>query len=454
MRFIRPVSGVMCLALSLGATGCGGRSDDVAPATLPFAAPPQTLQVRGHAGPRTSTVQHVVFIIQENRSFDDLWQGYPGADTQSWGYNSKGQKITLQPIGLEAPYDIDHSSYAFFDDYDGGKMDGFDKEEVYGQHGANPTYGYVPPAESKPYFDMAKQYVLADRMFTSHLDESFVSHQYAIAGQAQSSVNLPSQAWGCEGGAEDQVQTLNQDRTYGPDQQACFDYTTLGDEVTNAGLSWSFYAAATTDIWSAYQAVKHIYDGTGWSNVIAPNTKFLTDVQSGKLSNVTWITPTCTNSDHGGCEGNGGPDWVASVVNAVGTSKFWDTTTIFVMWDEWGGWYDHVPPPYVDYDGLGMRVGLLVISPYAKKRYVSHVQYEHGSVLRYIEDQFGLPQMTASDSRANSPEADCFDFTKGPRKFKPFKTKLKAADFLHEWPDRRPVDDDDAAAHDLASASN
>jgi phospholipase C len=432
----------LSLALAVLFAGCGGPNQAPAGVVLPLPPAAASSHAVAHIGPRTAgPIQHVVFIIQENRSFDDLWQGYPGADTQPYGYDSKGNQIALQPIGLEAPYDLDHSVYAFLGDYDNGKMDGFDSEEVYGQHGPHPTFGYVPATESKLYFDMAKQYVLADRMFTSHLDESFVSHQYAIAGQAQSSVDLPSSEWGCDGGQGDQVSTLTQNRSIGPNQEACFDYTTLGDELDAAGLSWKFYAAATTDIWSAYQAVRHIRYGNDWSNIIAPNTQFLKDVAAGKLSTVTWITPTCENSDHSGCEGNGGPEWVASLVNAVGTSQFWKSTTIFVMWDEWGGWYDHVPPPYVDYDGLGFRVGLLTISPYAKRRYVSHVQYEHGSVLRYIEDQFGLPQMTASDTRANSPEGDEFDMSQQPRKFKTFKTKKKAADFIHDWPDRRPIVD-------------
>ena len=99
------------------------------------------------------------------------------------------------------------------------------------------------------------------------------------------------------------------------------------------------------------------------------------------------------------------------------------------MWDEWGGWYDHVPPPYEDYDGLGIRVPLLIISPYAKRDYVSHVQYETGSVLRFIEDQYGLAALSASDARANDPAGDCFDFSQQPRPFVPFKTKMTLRDF-------------------------
>jgi phospholipase C len=233
---------------------------------------------------------------------------------------------------------------------------------------------------------------------------------------------------------------LNPDRSYGPNQSPCFDYPTLGDELHQVGLTWRFYAAELTNIWSGYQAVSHIYNGPGWANVIAPNTKFLSDVAGGKLANVTWITPTCETSDHAGCESKRGPEWVASIVDAVGQSKFWNSTAIFVMWDEWGGWYDHVPPPYVDFDGLGIRVPLLIISPYAKRGYVSHVQYEHGSILRFTEDQLGLVPLAASDKRANSPQDDAFDLTATPRPFQPFGNNLKARDYDRIFPDRRPPD--------------
>ena len=242
------------------------------------------------------------------------------------------------------------------------------------------------------------------------------------------------------------VLTLLNDRKYGPPESPCFTYQTIADELDARGKTWRFYASAPSDLgylWSAYQAVSQIYNGPQWrTNVITPPSAFLRHVKGGHLADVTWITPTCATSDHPNCLSNAGPDWVASIVNAVGESKFWDSTAIFVMWDEWGGWYDHVPPPYEDFDGLGIRVPLLVVSAYAKKAYVSHVQYEHGSILRFIEDTFGLGQLAASDARATSPAADCFDFTKPPRVFVPIQTKLKAEDFLTAPLDPRPPDDD------------
>ena len=425
---------------------------------------PQQAAVAAHRNDSSGKITHVVIIVQENRSFDSLFQGYPGADTQSFGYTSTGAKVTLAPIGLEAPWDIQHSSHEFFAACDGTgslpgtncKMDGFDKEPVTCGRpaggprcpNANPQYGYVPSAETKPYVAMAKQYLLADRMFTSDLDgSSFISHQYAIAAQSNSAVDFPSTSvWGCDGGSKDTVATFTKQRTYGSRIQACFDNMTLGDELDAKGLTWRYYTSpiehGDAGNWSAYQAISHIRYGPDWkADVVTPQTRFFKDVSAGKLPAVSWITPTCSNSDHAACNSNHGPHWVATLVNAIGQSAYWNSTAIFVFWDDYGGWYDHVPPPFQDYEGLGVRVPLLVISAYAKKGHVSHVRYEHGSLLRFVEDQFGLARLAASDARANSPQRDCFDFSQPPRPFTAIPAHLRAVDFEREPLDLRPPDD-------------
>jgi phospholipase C len=405
-----------------------------------------------------SKIKHIVYIVQENRSFDNLFQGYPGADTVPYGKDSLGQVVHLKPVSLAYQYVIDHSADAMFAACNGAgalpgtkcRMNGFNREYSYGgPKGIKyPQYVYVPQSDSKPYFDMAHEWVLADRMFQSHLDESFVAHQYIIAAQAAASVNLPWGLWGCPGGSSDFVGTITTARTYGADQQPCWDYTTLGDELDKAKLTWRFYTSrygsASSDAgsyWSSYQAIKHIYYGPDWKkDIITPQKRFLTDVAAGKLATFTWITPICSDSDHVNCGGGFGPSWVAALVDAVGKSPFWKSTAIFVQWDDWGGLYDHVKPPYKDYDGLGFRVPLLVISPYAKKDYVSHVQYETASVLRFAEDVFGLDQMAAADKRATSPARDCFDFAQPPRKFIPIKAPEDASFFLAQKPDYRIPD--------------
>ncbi|HEX3670385.1 MAG TPA: alkaline phosphatase family protein [Candidatus Cybelea sp.] len=435
------------IAAALALASCGGGSSLT---TVPPAPPHQA-----------NKIQHVVIVVQENRSFNDLFYGFPGAHTVGFGRDTLGRKIALKPIGLETTWDLDHSSYSFFTDCNGTgsfpgtgcRMNGFNKEYVGCGHKSyppcpfdHPAYAYVPHEETKPYFEMARRYVLADRMFASNFDaSSFISHQYIIAGQANTAVNYPDSSWGCEGGYADLIGTVTPQRTlYGGYVRVCFDDTTLGDELDAAGIPWAFYAASYSsgyiNLWSAYQAIRHVYYGPDWKKDVLPNTSFFDDVERGRLRTVSWITPTCANSDHAGCGSNTGPSWVTSLVNAIGKSKYWNSTAIFVFWDDYGGWYDDIAPKMVDYDGLGLRLPLLIISPYAKKGYVSHVHYEHGSILKFVEDQFGLPRLAASDTRANSPELDAFDFSKPPRRFTPIPAPHGEAYFRHQPPDLRPPD--------------
>jgi phospholipase C len=430
--------------------GCGASAG--APSSLPHAqSAPQGID----------KIAHIVIVVQENRSFDDLFYGFPGAHTVKYGFDSFGHKIKLRPIDLQADIDIVHNADAFFSACNGAgsypgtdcRMNGFNTETA--DCGGNgqpqcpfkyPPYAYVPHDETKPYFDMAKEYVLADRMFTSNFDSSsFVSHQYIIAAQAASTVNYPDTWWGCEGGRTDEIGTVNQQRKPSGNVPVCFNYTTLGDELDDARVPWAFYTGAIDTaggIWSAYQAVEHIFHKADWhDDIITPQTKFFDDVRNARLRPVSWVVPTWVNSDHAGSRSATGPSWVASLVNAIGQSRYWSSTAIFIFWDDYGGWYDDVPPPFADYDGLGIRVPLLVISPYAKRGYVSHTQYEHGSILKFVEDRFGLPRMAASDTRANSLD-DCFDFDRAPRAFVPIKAPYGEKFFARQPPDRHIPDNE------------
>jgi len=376
-------------------------------------------------------IQHVVYIIQENRSFNFMFMGFKGATTQSYGYDTHGDKIALHPQSIASNWDIDHSANGFFAAYNNGALNGWNNEYACCGQPQNFAYAYAPKNETKLYWDMAKQYVLADQFFQSNIDGSFIAHQYAIAAYANHEVNFPNSWWGCQGGPYDTVQTLNQDRSYGPNVPVCEDYPTIGDEMDAALLPWRFYTYPYDDdggLWNAYSAVNHIYNGPDYQNDVIENAnQFGSDVVNGKLADVTWITPTFENSDHAGFNSSGGPSWVASLVDAVGESKFWDSPAIFIIWDDWGGWFDPVAPPYLDYDGLGFRIPMIAISAYAKKGYVSHVQYESSSVLRFMEENFGLTPLAASDARAADPASDIFDFSQPARAFKPFKFKAGKA---------------------------
>lgn len=445
-----------------------------------------------------SKIQHIIVIVQENRTINNLFYGYPGAHTQSWGLDSNNKKIPIKPISLATKWDMQHNGQGYLLSCNGtGKirgmdcrMNGFDKERCNDPQGPCPkgkynAYGYVPHDQVKPYFDMANQYVFGPEMYASDFDiSSFTSHQYIIAGvNPDNEVDYPTngQDWGCNGGPPDQIPVLLKDRKWLNAQnepiktiRPCWDPTTIGDELDDAKLSWAYYAVAVgagiepkyscgrsdgiqpndsgraAGIWSAYQAIKHVCYGPDWNEDVAPfspPSKFLTDIKKDPLRAVTWITPTCRDSDHAGCNSLTGPSWVTSLVNAIGESPYWNTSAIFIFWDDPGGWYDPEPPQYLDNDGLGFRLPLLVISPYAKKGFVDQTHYEHGSILKFIEDTFGLPRLegaqfkNASDRRANSPTA-AFDFTQTPRAFVPIKAPLDANYFIHAPLDNRPPDND------------
>lgn len=399
-------------------------------------------------------IDHVVVIVQENRSFDNLFYGYPGADTAVSGKTSNGSVVPLAPISFLAPYDVGHEEINFLQSFDGGKMDKFDLEPIGGIGGTSPTtvtatpspypqFGYIPVSERQPYIAMANQYVLADRFFPSQIDSSFTAHQYLIAAQTGAAVDNPEgSVWGCDAASGTTVATLNPDRSQGSGIFPCFDYATLGDELDTANRTWRYYAPPVQpiQIWSPYDAIRHTRYGPDWTNnVISPETRVLDDIAAGTLANVTWIAPDFTNSDHPLSNSASGPQWVSSIVDAVGRSAFWSNTAIVVFWDDWGGWYDHVAPPQRDAHGLGIRTPLMVISPYAKNNYVSHVQYETGSIDRFIETIFGLPTLATSDARANDL-GDCFKMVPSTTSFAPLGSqrlmqKIRAARPSYRAPD-------------------
>ena len=150
-----------------------------------------------------------------------------------------------------------------------------------------------------------------------------------------------------------------------------------------------------------------------------------------------------SGSDHPGDNSDTGPSWVAQVVNAIGESKAWNTTAIIIVWDDWGGWYDHVAPPGKrSYGGLGFRVPAIVVSPYAKMGYVSHVEYDFGSIIKFVEENWDLPSLGTSDKNAAGFLDDFFDFTQQPRAFVPIGSKYAKTYFLHQRPSNRPVDNE------------
>ena len=181
-------------------------------------------------------IQHVVFIIQGQRSFNNLFLDFKGARTQRYGYDCTGRKIPLKPLPLAQTWALDHSSTAYLTDYDAGKLDGWNGEFACCGQPQNFAYSYVRRSDSATYWDMAAQYVLADEFFPSNFDGTFASHQYAIAAYANDEVNSPSGAWSCQGGPSDVIGALS-----GSLVPVCENYPTLGDELDSAALPWRYY---------------------------------------------------------------------------------------------------------------------------------------------------------------------------------------------------------------------
>jgi len=446
-RCSRPLSlatsALTCCLLSACSGGGGSASVGATRSTdaVHFDEPLARLHRKASSNP----IQHVVVIIQENQSFDHLFNGYPGANTVSTGMTHTGTTVPLVQQHLGAGPNTEHFSTDFLLDYDGGRMDGFDLNTA-SEKPYLGAYHFVDPNDIQPYIQMANQYVLSDNYFSSHIDASFVAHQYLIAAQANQAVDVPSGRWGCSVLTDDFVASLNPDRTVGALQAPCFNYTTLADELDSAGLTWHDYSPgiqASGGAWSPYQAVSHIYNGPDWkADVISPETQILEDIPNGILSNVTWVTPDTANSDHPGSGSLTGPSWVASIVNAIGESPFWDSTVIFVTWDEWGGEYDHVPPPYEDYDGDGFRVPLLCISPYAYSGVVNHTQLESAGIPKFIEKTFGLATLAAADARATPADSGCTNPSLStPRTFTGISASYSRNYFLHEKHHNVPPDD-------------
>jgi phospholipase C len=406
---------------------------------------------RSGASGQSGKIRHVVVIMQENRSFDNLFNGFPGADTVQSG-SDHGITVPLQPVSLSNKQDLDHTHPGWWEDWDNGAMDGFAHTPRIKLKYPNPTfaYGYVPQSETMPIWALAQEFTLADRMFQSNTGPSFVAHQYMIAGQSAGADENPSdnnvsQEWGCDAPAQVTVQMIGPNGTDLPGPYPCFDYQTMADLLDAAGVGWRYYAPTIGHggyVWSAYDAIKHIRSGSDWSrSVITPSPKILTDVQNGTLAPVTWVVPAASYSDHPGVTTGEGPDWVGNVVNAIGESKFWDSTVILISWDDWGGWYDHVPPPMVDNMGLGFRVPLIVVSPYAKHGYVSHVQHEFGSFLHFIEETFDLPNLGTRDTISDDL-SDCFDFSQPPQAYVAVPVTQGPSYFLELQPSDVPPDDD------------
>lgn len=424
-------------------------------------------------------IKHVVIVVQENRTVDNLFHGLdkylPQADIADSGLNSKGQRITLKPAPLKVSFDLDHSHNGFTLMYDGGKMDGADLIKCFPDYGtcpANAAFHYVRQADVEPYFEIARNYGFANRMFQSNQGPSFPAHQFLFGGTSQpapySALFAANNAFfgaGCAAPKNAYVELIDPSGSTNARMYPCFEHQTLADLLDTPPrnpmhpVSWRYYTIDDAlNIWSAPNAISHLCKPAGspprctdphWTDgdVVLWPPQVLNDIEQGNLKAVSWVIPSIQDSDHADGNDGGGPSWVASIVNAIGRSAYWSDTAIFIVWDDWGGWYDHVKPPIdqiYGYYEYGFRVPLLVVSAYTPRGYVSQKQHDFGSILHFVETVFDLgriPPGNFVDAKADDL-SDFFDFSKPPRAFTRIVQPVPGSHFRDHSRKMAPPDDD------------
>jgi phospholipase C len=456
--------------------------------------PSPLAQSVAHGMTSSSPISHVIIVIQENRSFDNLFDCFKGTACVKRGREEikHGDKITRKWVKLAEQSlvptsknnDIGHCYFSFYTAYDGGKMDGFSLEpngvcprEWGGSYKPTGTfpYQYINQAEITPYWDMAEQYVLADRMFQTQGSSSFTAHQDLIRGgtivdtSGDSMIDTPSgDPWGCDAQNTDTktdliTPSLQWELDDGPFpcsnqfQIGSSSYLTLADLLDAKQIGWHYYSPCYAGspksgpcagscsgncedgpgaTLNAFDVIYRVRYGTEWgTNVSMPQTNIFSDITNNQLQSVSWVIPSQNDSDHPGDTVDDGPAWVASIVNAVGESSYWNSSAIIVVWDDWGGMYDHIAPPGArdTQGGPGFRVPMIVISPYVAQGHVYHTRYGFGSILRYVEQNWSLGSLGTTDSTSNSI-LNMFNYSQAPRQFTSIPSTLGIDHFRHEKP--------------------
>ncbi|HZU99776.1 MAG TPA: alkaline phosphatase family protein [Planctomycetota bacterium] len=434
------IAAIAMLAASCSRSGGGGSlssAGTTAPstsATAPVTAPTTT-----------GTIDHIFIIVKENHTFDNFFGSYPGANGVMQARDSAGALVPLvRPWSdMDLPGMNDWPSA--HTDWHSGAMDHFDLGEtgswwaLVGLMFHGPYVSYAPPSGKTGgaagyYWELASRGVLCDNYFTSVMGASTPNHLFLYAASSGNVVTNGDPSSG-------QVQVMGPGgklANHAPRLSPSEVPTTLLNELEAKGLSWRILREADStppmplvqllaSFINGDESIKFFDVATSLPDfsknyIETPNLdeNLPQLLAQGNVGSVTWIKPYPFNSEHPGFSSVGlGGEWTRNIVNAIGNSQYWPTCAIFITWDDYGGFYDHVAPPAVDAIGLGFRVPCIVVSPYAKKGYVDHTQYEHSSVMKFAETNFGLPAMTARDAAADGMSG-AIDLTQTPRPFLDF----------------------------------
>jgi phospholipase C len=397
---------------------------------------------RETAGSGIDKIKHVVIVVQENRSFDSYFGTYPGADGLPMSHGKPTVCVpTPTPGQCLRPYhdrhDVNgggpHGSMGFVDDVDGGAMDGFIREAAAARTQCkdfiqDPLCAYTAPstvvgyhnrADIPNYWAYAKHYVLQDNMFAPSEAWSLPAHLYEVSGwSAYCPTHNPMH---CRNSIDDYEAWKHGQRYARP----IFAWTDLTYLLHRYGVSWRYYVQAgdqpdcansdsvicsrvpqnstTPGIWNPLRHFDTVRLDHQLSD-IQPVDSFYRAARSGNLPDVSWVAPSQVHSEHPPARVSDGQAYVTGIVNAVMRSKDWKSTAIFLTWDDWGGFYDHVVPPRVDENGYGIRVPGLVISPYARRGFIDHRVLSQDAYLRFIELRWlkGQSLNPATDGRPDA----------------------------------------------------
>jgi phospholipase C len=362
--------------------------------------------------PRTP-IRHFITLMQENHTFDNYFGTYPGVDGIPKNVCvplGRTPKPCFRPFHVGdngiAQRDLDHSAATYRLQYDAGRMDGFIRALRLRNQDGRLALGYRDDRDIPYYWNLADQYVLYDRFFSSAGAGSFLNHIYWVAASPGEGYDrVPPNGFG--------------------------NLATIFDRLEAKGISWKFYVQnyepklnrrtinrfpgnrASQVIWVPLLNFDRYLDNPKVMRHIVPLDQYFEDLQTGHLPAVAYIAPSGP-SEHPPSSLTSGQAFVRSLINALMRSRNWKDSAFLLSYDDWGGFYDHVKPPQVDAYGYGFRVPGLLVSPYARRGFVDHTTLDFTSILRFIEDNWSLRPLTQRDARAKSI-AGGFDFTRPPR---------------------------------------
>ncbi|MGZ8611794.1 MAG: alkaline phosphatase family protein [Actinomycetota bacterium] len=425
-------------AAGLFLSSCFGERVSTTPTPRPtFGTPAPTIDTRW-------PIKRVVYLMLENRSFDNLFGRFPGANGTSLGVRW-GQEVPLVHCPEWLPGDLPHDLQAWQTSSNGGEMDGFSIGPL-----GRFAYSQFDRHDVPNYYGWAERFVLCDNAFASASGPSYPNHLFFIAGQAGGAIDNPEnirtqhldggramKSWGCDAYGDGVYVLVRDGEGNLAKHSTCFGFTTMGELLSERGIDWASYSADPFQagyIWQAYSAIDQVYgDRELWDEHIWPVDDLLRDIEAGALPSVTWITPRFQLSDHPPFSTKHAHNWVTDIVNGIMRGPMWEDVAIFITWDEWGGLYDHVPAPRIDGADLGFRVPILVISPYARRGYVDDALTEFSAPLKFIADNWDLPY-PSSRIRGSHNFEHVFDFGSRPRPPDP-RSKVPATNEFWDWPE-------------------